>query len=142
MGNDTEAALACRLRAELCSFVSAAGTRRLLPTTFHLGQPGGDRQSLDDAGCYDDALRADLVTRMIDALPSDQETESIPWVTRTGELAATDADLRWLRASMAAFHRHGWEFSSFVVITRQGWRNLATEEMRRWHRVRPGRLGA
>lgn len=141
MSNEHEAALAGQLRAELCSFVSAAGTRRLLPTTFHLGQPGGDRQSLDDDRTFDDGLRADLVTRMIDALSPDQEA-AVPWVTRTGELAATDADLRWLRASTAAFHRHGWELSSFVVVTRQGWRNLATEEIRRWQRVRPGRLGA
>jgi hypothetical protein len=136
--------LAGQLRAALCAFVTAAGTRRKLPVTFHVGTPGGDQVSLADDPCFDAGLRADLVERAIDGLDGLAGERPCPWVTRSGDLSPTDADFAWFSASREAFGRHDLSLPGFFVVTRYGWLNLANEDVIRWRRVRPdpgGRRG-
>ncbi|RNM16051.1 hypothetical protein [Nocardioides pocheonensis] len=131
--------LAGQLRVALCDFVSAAGTRRLLPTLFHVGTPGGDRITLPHDASFDAGLRADLVERVLDGLDGQAAERPVPWLTRTGDLTPTDADFAWFTAAREAFGRHALELPGFFVMTRYGWLNLANEDLIRWRRVRPRR---
>ncbi|MCW2780916.1 MAG: hypothetical protein JWR35_1365 [Marmoricola sp.] len=131
--------LAGQLRAALCAFVAEAGTRRLLPTVFHVGTPGGAHVTFPHDPSYDAGLRADLVTRAIDGLDID---EPCPWLTRSGELDLGEADLHWFAAAREAFDRHGLTMPGFFVMTRRGWVNVATEESQVWHRIRTRRRPA
>ena len=134
--------LAGQLRAALCDFVSAAGTRRLLPTLFHVGTPGGEHLTLPHDAYFDPGLRADLVERALDGLEGAAGTRPVPWLTRTGDLAPTDPDFAWFAAAREGFGRHGIALPGFFVMTRYGWLNLANEDVIRWRRVRPRRPGA
>jgi hypothetical protein len=129
--------LAGQLRAALCDFVAAAGTRRRLPTLFHLGTPGGDRITLPHDPTFDAGLRADLVERALDGLEGAAAERPVPWLTRTGELVPTDADFAWFSAVRDGFGRHDLEPPGFFVVTRYGWFNLANDDVIRWRRVRP-----
>ena len=129
--------LAGQLRAALCDFVTSAGTRRLLPTAFHVGTPGSDHLTLPHDACFDAGLRADLVERAIDGLEGRAAARPVPWLTRSGELSPADCDFAWFAAARAAFGRHGLPLPGFFVMTRHGWLNLADEEVVRWRRVRP-----
>jgi hypothetical protein len=131
--------LAGQLRAALCDFVSDAGTRRRLPTRFHVGTPGGTRVSLAHDHAFDAGLRADLVQRAIEGLDGAAARRPVPWLTRTGDLSPTDADFAWFSAAREGFGRHGLALPGFFVITRHGWLNLANEDVIRWRRVRPRR---
>ena len=115
--------LAGQLRAALCDFVSAAGTRRLLPTLFHVGTPGGDHLTLPHDAYFD--------------LAGGAGERPVPWLTRTGDLAPTDADFAWFAAAREGFGRHTLDLPGFFVVTRYGWLNLANEDVIRWRRVRP-----
>jgi hypothetical protein len=132
--------LAGQLRAELCDFVTTAGTRRRLPTLFHVGTPGGDNITLPHDLYFDAGLRADLVERAIDGLDGLAAARPVPWLTRTGDLAPADADFAWFSAAREGFGRHSLELPGFFVITRHGWLNLANEDVIRWQRVRPRRV--
>jgi hypothetical protein len=134
--------LAGQLRAALCDFVASAGARRRLPTLFHVGTPGGDRITLPHELTFDSGLRADLVERALDGLEGRAAERPVPWLTRTGDLAPTDADLAWFSAARDGFGRHGLELPGFFVVTRHGWFNLANEDVVRWRRVRPARSRA
>jgi hypothetical protein len=129
--------LAGQLRAALCAFVAAAGTRRKLPIVFHVGTPGGDQITLPHDIYFDAGLRADLVERAIDGLDGRAAENPCPWLTRSGDLAPTDADFAWFSAAREGFGRHGLELPGFFVVTRYGWLNLANEDVIRWRRVRP-----
>jgi len=129
--------LAGQLRAALCDFVSSAGTRRRLPTLFHVGTPGGEQITLPHDRYFDAGLRADLVERAIDGLDGPAGDRPVPWLTRTGDLAPADADFAWFTAAREGFGRHGLDLPGFFVVTRYGWLNLANEEVIRWRRVRP-----
>ena len=129
--------LAGQLRAALCDFVSAAGTRRLLPTLFHVGTPGGDHVTLPHEARFDGGLRADLVERALEGLEGSAAQRPVPWLTRIGDLAPSDADFAWFAASREGFGRHGLDLPGFFVMTRYGWLNLANEDVIRWRRVRP-----
>jgi hypothetical protein len=131
--------LAGQLRAALCDFVTAAGTRRRLPTLFHVGRPGGDHLTLPHDPYFDAGLRADLVERAIDGLDGPAATRPCPWLTRTGDLSPADADFAWFAAARDGFGRHGLDLPGFFVVTRYGWLNLANEDVIRWRRVRPRR---
>lgn len=133
--------LAGQLRAELCCFVTNAGTRRKLPMTFHVGTPGGDQISLPHDPYFDAGLRADLVERALDGLDGQAAQRPCPWITRTGDLSPTDADFAWFSASREAFGRHGLAMPGFFVVTRYGWLNLANEDVIRWRRIRPDARG-
>lgn len=128
--------LAGQLRAALCDFVSSAGTRRKLPTLFHVGTPGGDHITLPHDLYFDAGLRADLVERAIDGLDGRAAERPVPWLTRTGELTPGDADFAWFAAAREGFGRHARDLPGFFVVTRYGWLNLANEDVIRWRRVR------
>ena len=129
--------LAGQLRAALCDFVNAAGHRRRLPTLFHVGTPGGVQVTVPHDLYFDHGLRADLVERAIDGLDGAAAERPVPWLTRSGDLAPTDADFAWFSAAREGFARHDRALPGFFVITRQGWLNLANDDVIRWRRIRP-----
>ena len=129
-----EPSLAFAIRAELRAFVIAAGTRRSLPTTCHVGHPGGEQVHLEHGVTTDPSLRTDLVERAIDGLLATDE--ACAWITRGGELTLADADAEWFAASQTAFARHGLPLPGFFVLNRSGWVDLVSGEQRLWARVR------
>ena len=134
-----DAILAATIKGELWKFVGAAGTRRFLPTTCHVGQPGGERvrlahQDFTRTDLEDASFRADLVERAIDGLLT--TAGACAWVTRSGELDLVDADAEWFAAVRAAFARHGLRLPAFFVLNRRGWVDLVSGEQRQWSRIR------
>ncbi len=132
-GVDPDLELALRL--ELRRFVTAAGTRRALPTTCHVGHPGGQHSALPDESLA--SLRADLVERAIDGLVG--LDGACAWVTRGGELTTADADAAWFAAAREGFGRHGLPLPAFAVMNRSAWVDLVSGERREWRRVRARR---
>jgi hypothetical protein len=127
--------LAAAIRGELRAFVDTAGTRRSLPTTCHVGHPGGQQSRWHHEGPDDDpTMRADLVERAIDGLAVTDG--ACGWMTRGGDLALTDADAEWFAAARTAFARHGLPLPAFLVLNRTGWVDLVTGERRQWSRLR------
>ncbi|WP_148045036.1 hypothetical protein [Nocardioides marmorisolisilvae] len=122
------------LRVALTEHVSAAGTKRALPTVMHVGTPGVEAVAVPDAPDLDPGLRADLMERALDGL--DLSRTPLPWLTRIGELAPGDVDLAWFAATREAYGRHSLDLPGFFVMTRYGWLDLATDELIRWSRVR------
>jgi len=129
------AEIAGLLRVALTEHVSAAGTRRALPTLMHVGTPGVEQVVVPEEPGLDPGLRADLMERALDGL--DLGRPPLPWVTRVGELSPGDADLAWFAATREAYGRHSLTVPGFYVMTRYGWVNLATDEQVRWSRIRP-----
>ena len=134
-----DAILAAAIKDELCEFVAAAGTRRDLPTTCHVGHPGGEHtrfahQHVTSRDMGGASLRADLVERAIDGLLTTDG--ACAWVTRSGELDLVDADAEWFAAARAAFARHGVRLPAFFVLNRRGWVDLLSGEQRQWSRIR------
>lgn len=123
------------LRLEARALVTAAGTRRHLPTTVHVGEPWAERRVIDDPGGLDAGLRVDLVTRALEGL-SDL-AHACTWLTRSGPLALTDPDAAWLSAARSGFARHGVELPAFFVLTRTGWVDHLSGARHTWSRVRP-----
>jgi hypothetical protein len=135
-----EPSLAAAIHEELRAFVSAAGSRRSLPTTCHVGHPGGEHARWPHEVTNDTSLRADLVERALDGL---LETEgACVWLTRGGGPEVCDADADWFAAARTAFARHGLPLTSFFVLTRTTWVDLVTDERRRWTRIRSRSPGA
>ena len=135
---DPRAAAAIRL--ELRAFVAEAGTRRALPTTAHVGAPGGEHITIDHDTSHDQPLRTDLVERALDGLETTEG--ACVWLTRGGELDLCDADASWFAAARAGFARHGLPLRAFYVLNRTGWVDLVTGERRTWRRVRGCRTAA
>src|SRR5207342_2824898 len=113
-------------------FVATAGTRRALPTTCHVGHPGGQQVAL--RGEETAALRTDLVERALDGLL--ELGGACAWLTRGGQLGTADADLEWFSAAHQGFGRHGLRLPTFVVMNRSAWVDLVSGERREWRRVR------
>jgi hypothetical protein len=124
--------LAAAITQELRGFVAAAGTRRALPTTCHVGRPADEHVALPEVD--DPGLRADLVERAIDGLVSLEN--ACAWLTRAGDVGMTDTDATWFAAARAGFARHGIVLPAFVVVTRTAWLDLVSGEQRVWSRVR------
>ena len=120
--------------AELRAFVRNAGRRRSLPTTCHVGLPGGERVSIPHVEEHDLSLRTDLVVRAVDGLLSTDG--ACAWVTRGGPVGTVDADAEWFAASRAGFAGHDLRLPAFLVLHRYGWVDLVSGEQRRWLRVR------
>jgi hypothetical protein len=126
--------LAAAIREELRTFVAAAGTRRSLPTTCHVGHPGGEHARWPHEVTEDRSLRAELVERALDGLLATEG--ACVWVTRGGGLEVSDADADWFAAARTAFGRHGLPLTAFFVLTRNAWVDLVTDERRQWTRIR------
>jgi hypothetical protein len=129
-----DTSLAAAIKDELCQFVAAAGTRRDLQTTCHVGHPGGEQTRFVHLEVGDACLRADLVERSIDGLLT--TGGACAWVTRGGELDLADADAEWFAAARTAFARHGLPLPAFFVLNRRGWVDLVSGEQRQWSRIR------
>jgi hypothetical protein len=130
--------LSSAFREELRAFVAAAGTRRALSPTCHVGHPAGQRSRWEHEGPDDDpALRVDLVVRALDGLESMDGAGA--WITRSGGLDLVDADAEWFAAVRAGFAHHGLDLPYFLVINRTGWVDLVAGERRAWSRVRQSR---
>lgn len=131
-----------QIRAAMCTFVADAGRQRALPTLLHVGdplaEPGDTHVVLQRTRYLDASLRADLVTSAIDRLEPTVEPP-VTWLTRTGTLVVGDEDVAWFAAALTAYERHGLGRPAFFVITRKGWRNVPTDEVQTWGRVRPRR---
>jgi hypothetical protein len=122
-GELMNADLAAGITQELRAFVAAAGTRRGLPTTCHVGHPGGEKVGL--AWVEDAGLRPDLVVRAIEGLAT------------TGEAVGA-----WFAAARHGFARHDLSLPAFAVVTRTAWVDLVSGERREWRRVRTRRRAA
>ncbi len=126
-------ALSRCLRAELIAFVNDAGARRVLPSVFHVGRPGGrrgrDQLAVPEEGYFGPGLRADLVVQCLDSIRPLRDDVIVPWVTRSGDLVPFDSDVAWAAGAREAFARYGRAFPGFFVITRQGWLNLSTGDI-------------
>ena len=119
----------------------AAERRRVHPGVLHVGVPGGPiaTLSLDTVEPSDPGLRTDVVAAL--RVRATQKGgadggEPLVWLTRTGGLDLQDVDVRWLTAACAAYDEAGAPLS-FVVVTRQGWRDPRSGLSRTWSRLRP-----
>ncbi len=138
MESSHDPCLSAAVRAELRAFAVAAGTRRSLPTTCHIGHPGGEHSSwVQGGGAEAPGLQADLVERAIDGLVLTDG--ACGWLTRGGELDLADADAEWFAAARCGFARHGLSLPAFFVLNRTGWVDLVTGERRTWTRLRQSR---
>lgn len=122
------------IKQELGAFVAAAGTKRSLPVTCHVGHPRGEQSRWQHHEIDDQSLRADLVERAIDGLLVTRH--ACAWVTRGGGTELTDPDADWFAAARTGFARHGLELPAFFVLNRRGWVDLVSGVERQWYRVR------
>jgi len=124
------------LRREVGRF-RARESRRVFDLAVHVGQLGGDRDSVTvaarDLPALDAGLRCDLVARLLeDTDPAWAQA----WLTRPGTVEENDLDYLWLSACRAAFATFGRELASFHALTRSGWRDVLTGDTRTWVRLR------
>ncbi|GAB3258424.1 hypothetical protein GCM10027425_19860 [Alteromonas gracilis] len=119
------------LREECRRWGAAQGSRRIGPTLLHVGRLGEPTSTLEVQDDWDLALRADLLTRLLDeAAPG-----AVAWVTRSGPPSPTTQDRQWEAAARAACARLGLE-PGIVVVTRRSWWELVSDEHRVWTRLR------
>ena len=133
-------ALEAAFTRELRAFVRAAGKRRALATTCHVGRPGAERVTLP----YLDQLRGprrvphglgtDLVVRGLDGIA--ETSSACAWVTRSGSGEVTSTDVEWFAAARGGFGCHGLDLPAFLVLHRYGWHDLVSGDRREWSRVR------
>ena len=110
--------------------------RRVHPPALHVGEPGGRVASLtlDPGEPTDQGLRVDVVA----ALRVRAGDDPLVWLTRPGGLELQDVDACWLSAARAAYTEAPGPLT-FVVVTRQGWRDPRSGLVRTWARLRPRR---
>lgn len=112
-------------------------SRRVFDSALSIGELDGRRDSFvvraADLPVLDDALRTDLVARLLDDTPAAYGTV---WLTRAGQPSPHDEDLRWLAASTRAFGSAGRRMHGFYAITRTGWLDVRTGQNRTWKRLR------
>jgi hypothetical protein len=130
------------LRAAVLAHVSAE-RRRVHPAALHVGVPGGPvaALALDAVEPSDPGLRTDVVAALRVRAARDglaDAADALVWLTRAGGLELQDVDVRWLAAARAAYDEAGAALS-FVVVTKQGWRDPRSGLSRTWVRLRPRR---
>jgi hypothetical protein len=128
--------LSRRLRLEVGRFREAQHRRRF-DVEVHVGMLAGSRLSAPvparDLGCYDRALRVDVLLGLLADAPGDTDTG---WLTRPGVTRLHDEDITWCAAAAGAFGIVGRELTGFYAITREGWLDVRTGERRVWKRLR------
>lgn len=129
--------LAGLVNCAMRDFVEAAGRRRTLPITLHVGLPRVETRTVTEQPWFDTGLRSDLATRALDGL---EVPDPLVWMSRAGDLEPRDADWAWHAAARTAFARHGLAMPGFFVVTRRGWADLSCGDRHPWHRVRPARM--
>jgi hypothetical protein len=124
------------LREEVGRF-RARESRRVFDSSVHVGELAGDRTGFvlraQDLPAMDAALRADIVSRLVEQSPAQWRTA---WLVRPGTPEQHDLDLQWLSAFHIAFGVHGRPLDACYVITRSGWRDLRTDSHQVWARLR------
>ncbi|QIG42677.1 hypothetical protein G5V58_07680 [Nocardioides anomalus] len=123
------------LREAVRTHVRTVRGQRVQTPWLHTGTPGGAVQSvpLDRAEPFDPGLRCDVVAAL---RVRARDAARLVWLTRAGDLAPQDVDGVWLSAARSAYVEAGLELT-FVVVTRQGWRDPRSGLEQRWARVRP-----
>lgn len=106
--------------------------RRVHPALVHVGTPGGEAVVVAGEVGWDHAARVDLLSRL---LWSARECRPLVWLTRTGALEWQDRDAEWFAACRAAGSETGLEVD-FLVVTRHGWWEPRTGDLRTWKRIR------
>lgn len=140
------------LREALRREVAAVGLlhpygTRVVPAV-HLGRPSGPRVWLslplrpghsrlthDDPYAEVPTLRRDAAARLVEAARSTGVAQHA-WLVREGDVGLHDGDLAWEVALRAAHAEVGATLGTFHVLTRNGWREVATGEEQRWTRLR------
>lgn len=124
------------LREEVGRF-RARESRRVFDLSVHVGVLAGSRDSFvvraQDLPAVDAALRIDVLSSLLEESPDRWRTA---WLVRPGTPEVHDLDLQWLAAARTAFGMHGRSLDGFFVVTRSGWRDVLTDEMRVWKRLR------
>ena len=112
-------------------------TRRVFDAAVHVGELAGPRDSFvlraQDLPAVDTALRTDVVSSLVEQAPPGWRTA---WLVRPGTPELHDQDLRWLASARTAFAIHDRPLDGFYVVTRNGWRDVMTDEIRVWRRLR------
>jgi hypothetical protein len=112
-------------------------SRRVFDASVHVGQPGGPRTGFvvaaRDLPVMDVELRVDVVARLLEDASGAWQTA---WLVRPGSPEPHDVDLQWFSAARVAFAMHDRPLDGCYVVTRSGWRDLATNEGRTWVRLR------
>jgi hypothetical protein len=106
--------------------------RRRFPAVLHVGTPGGEQVRVVDRPDLDRGLRADIVATALHWIGGD---DPLVWLTRAGALSLHDADVAWLAPTLASALERG-DDSTFVVVTRHGWRDPRSGLCRTWKRIR------
>jgi hypothetical protein len=124
------------LREEVGRF-RARESRRVFDLSVHVGLLGGAGDSFvvraQDLPAVDAALRTDVVAALLDGAP---RAWRMAWLVRPGTPEPHDLDLQWLAAATAGFGMHDRTLDGFFVLTRSGWRDVLTDEVRVWKRLR------
>jgi hypothetical protein len=124
------------LRTEVGRF-RARESRRVFDVSVHVGVLGGDRDSFvvrgQDLPVVDAAPRTDVVSALLEGSPAEWCTA---WLVRPGTPEPHDLDLQWLAAAGTAFGMHTRALEGFFALTRTGWRDVRTDEVRVWKRLR------
>lgn len=132
----TTADAALLLRREV-GLLRQRETRRVFDAAVYVGTLGGPRDSFvvraRDLPAMDAGLRADVVGALVEQTSDEQR---VAWLVRAGHPEQHDADLSWHAAARAAFATYGRPLEAFYVITRYGWRDVATGRTRTWKRLR------
>lgn len=107
----------------------------------HLGALGGPCETYvvrtDDVPVLDAGLRADVVSRLLEAHMARAGGTSVAvWLTRPGDPTPQDADLAWMAAADGAFAAADLTGTGFWAVTRTGWLDVRTGASRTWRRLR------
>ena len=128
-------------RREVATFRTRDG-RRLFPMHVHVGVPDGHRRRLEVPwpvpASYDVGVRLDLAGALVEALAQEwpRNVAAWGWLTRPGQPALHDCDLAWLAVVRHAFGVHDQTLAGFRAVTRSGWLDVVTGEIRTWKRLR------
>ena len=115
----------------------ARESRRVFDATVQVGVLAGTRDGFvvraQDLPVVDVALRTDVLSSLVEQAPPAWRTA---WLVRSGTPDLHDQDLHWWAAARTAFGIHARPLDGFYVITRYGWRDVASGETREWKRLR------
>jgi hypothetical protein len=115
----------------------ARESRRVFDAIVQVGALGGTRDGFvvraQDLPVVDVALRTDVLSSLVEQASPAWCTA---WLVRSGTPELHDQDLHWWAAARTAFGIHARPLDGFYVITRYGWRDVASEETRVWKRLR------
>jgi hypothetical protein len=108
-------------------------------TIVHVGRLGGERRTFavtpTEIGGLDAGTRIEVISRLLEDGPAPDSPAGV-WVTRAGEPHVQDDDLAWHSAACMALGSLERSLEGFWVVTRTGWLDVRTGEVRTWKRLR------